>query len=139
LENTVEREHLASLINRLTDDELNHPLEAGWTVSGVLAHLAFWDLRARILLRKWQKEGIRPSPIDVDIVNEATRELCVAISPRIAAQMAISAAEALDREIERLDPAMLSDVETKGKTVLLNRATHRREHLSKIERALGMA
>jgi len=50
--NTSEREYLVSLVNRLTDDELSCPLEAGWTVSAVLAHLAFWDQRALTLLKK---------------------------------------------------------------------------------------
>jgi hypothetical protein len=137
-ENTTEREHLIALANRLTDQELSRPLEADWTVSGILAHLAFWDQRAVTLLEKWQQEGVGPSPLDTDVVNEAMRGLCVAIPPRAAAQMAIACASAIDQAIEQLDPAMLKKVETDGQTVHLNRAEHRRMHLGQIEQALGI-
>lgn len=137
--NAVEREHLTALGNRLTEDELIHPLEAGWTVSGVLAHLAFWDQRALTLLNQWEKDGIGPSPIDTDVVNEAKRPLCNAISPRAAVQLAIDCATAIDVKIAQLDPAMLSNVETNGQTVRLDRASHRRMHLEQIEQALGLA
>lgn len=134
--NTDEREHLAALVNRLTVAELSRPLAAGWTAAGVLAHLAFWDLRALTLLRKWQQEGIGPSPIDTDVVNEATRELCNAIAPRVAAQLALAAAAALDEAIAQLDRPQLAAVETGGTTVHLDRAAHRRLHLGEIEQAL---
>jgi hypothetical protein len=68
--NAREREHLAALADRLTDVELSRPMEAGWTAAGVLAHLAFWDLRALALLRKWQSEGIGPSPMDKEEQQE---------------------------------------------------------------------
>jgi len=134
--NTVERQHLIALVNRLTNEELNHLLEAGWTIAGVLAHLAFWDQRALILLKKWQQEGIGPSAIDVDVVNEATRFLCIALPPRVAAQLAIATAEAIDQAIDQLDPAMIAEIETNGQTVRLDRTHHRREHLVQIEQAL---
>jgi hypothetical protein len=137
-ENTAEREHLTALANCLADEELSRPVEAGWTVAGLLAHLAFWDRRAFILLEKWKQEGIGPSPLDVDVVNEAMREHCTAIPPRAAAQMAVACAVAIDREIEQLDADMLAAVETDGRTVHLNRATHRKLHLEQIERALGI-
>jgi hypothetical protein len=135
--NTVERERLAALVNRLTDDELSHPLEANWTVAGMLAHLAFWDQRALGLLQKWQQTGVSPSPVEADIVNDAIRPLCVALPPRLAAQLAISSAEAIDAAIDGLEPTLLANVEASGTAVRLNRALHRREHREQIERALG--
>lgn len=98
--------------------------------------MAFWDRRALILLRKWKQEGIGPSPLDVDVANEAMREHCTAIPPRAAAQMAVACTTAIDREIEQLDAEMLAAVEADGGTVRLNRATHRKLHLEQIERAL---
>ena len=138
LENAAERQHLTALVNRLTDDQLKRPLEAGWTVAGVLAHLAFWDQRALLLLEKWKHAGVSPSANDVDIINDATRLLCVALAPRVAAQLAVSCAAAIDQAIESLEPGLLADVETKGTTVRLNRALHRSEHLKQIEQALGL-
>ena len=135
-ENAAEYEYLRSLVNRLTDQELACPLDAGWTVSAVLAHLAFWDQRALVLIQKWEKEGIGPSPMDTDIVNEATRLHCLAIPPRIAAELAISCAQNIDQAIERISPTMAAEMERIGKTVHLNRADHRRNHLGQIEKAL---
>ena len=137
-ENAAEYEHLKSLVSRVTDKELGCPLEAGWTVSAVLAHLAFWDQRALVLLDKWGKEGIGPSPIDADVVNEVTRPLCLAIPPRAAAELAVSSAQQIDQAIERMSTEMAAQVESIGQTVRLNRAHHRRDHLSQIEKALGI-
>ena len=137
LDNTTSRHELAALVDRLSDEQFAHPLEAGWTVASVLAHLAFWDQRALILLQKWQQEGISPSPIDVDIVNEVTRPLFNALEPRAAAQLAVSTAETVDRVIGQLSPEFITQVETDGKTVRLNRALHRRDHINQIVRALG--
>ena len=137
-ENKTEREHLLALTNRLTDEQLRHELEAGWTVAAVFAHLAFWDQRALVLLNKWKEDGVGPSPIDTDIVNEAMRVHCLAIAPRAAARLAVSCAVAIDRHVEQLDPAFVAVVLRDGKTVRLNRADHRRDHLSQIERALGI-
>jgi hypothetical protein len=138
-ENANSRGRLAIFIQRLTDEELNHPMDAGWTVSGILAHIAFWDQRAVVLLRKWKQDGIAPSPIDTDIVNEATRQLCLSIPPNIASHLVLTSALEIDREIEQLGAETLEEVETTGKTVRLNRALHRGEHLAQIELALAQA
>jgi PAS domain-containing protein len=137
-ENTTERLHLAALINQLSDDQLSHPMDAGWTVSAVLAHLAFWDIRALVLIEKWQKDGIGPSPMDTDVVNEVTRKFFLAISPRKAAETALESAAAIDQIIEQLSPEMTTAIDTIGKTVHLNRADHRRMHLGEIEKTLGI-
>jgi hypothetical protein len=40
-ENQTQLERLRALVDRLSDRELSRPMEAGWTVADVLAHLAF--------------------------------------------------------------------------------------------------
>jgi hypothetical protein len=71
VENTRERERLYALVNRITDEELTCTLyEEGWTVAVALAHLAFWDTRRIILLKKWKIEGVSPSPSDDDVLND---------------------------------------------------------------------
>ena len=138
-ENTVERNHLVSLVNQLSDEQLSHPMESGWTVSSVLGHLAFWDNRALLLIQKWQKDGIGPSPMETDIVNEVTRKFFLAIPPQKAAQIAIESAAAIDQAIEQLSPEMTTAIDTIGKTVHLNRADHRRMHLGEIEKCLNIS
>lgn len=135
-DNASENDHLRKLVERLSDQALRTSMPAGWTVSAVLAHLAFWDQRAITLIEKWKKEGISASPIDADVVNEVTRRLCLAIEPRQAAQLAIALADEIDQVIIDLDPEMVKAISTKGVTVRLNRADHRRTHLVEIEKAL---
>jgi 7-keto-8-aminopelargonate synthetase-like enzyme len=135
-ENARENEHLRELVERLSETDLRIPLEAGWTVSAVLAHLAFWDQRAITLIEKWKQEGVSESAIDVDVVNEATRRLCLAIQPGKAAQLAITTAGEIDQLIMDLNPEMVDAISTKGTTVKLNRADHRRAHLGEIEKVL---
>jgi len=136
-DNASENAHLRKLVNQLSEAELRHPMEAGWTVAAVLGHMAFWDQRAIILIGKWQKEGVGPSAIDTDLVNESMRTLCLAIEPRAAAELAVRLADEIDQLIAGLTPAMLEAIQTKGTTVNLRRANHRRTHLGEIEKALA--
>ncbi len=119
-----------------SQEDLLTPMEAGWTVAAVLAHLSFWDLRAVTLIEKWTREGVSDSPMDTDVVNEATRGLCLAIAPDAAVKLVLSAAERVDDLIAGLTPEMIEAIQTRGKTVRLNRADHRRTHLGEIEKAL---
>ena len=136
-ENAAARAQLKAFIAGLTEADLSHAMDAGWTVAAVLGHLAFWDQRALTLLEKWQKNGIGPSPIDTDVVNEATRPLCLAIPARAAAEIALSSATAIDQAVDELSPEMIAEIETNGKTVLLNRGKHRHTHIAEIAQALG--
>jgi len=136
--NTAEREHLAALIERLTDEELSLPVgPSGWTAAGLLAHLAFWDRRALLLLHKWEAQGVTPSAMDIDIVNDTARAFLVALPVRTATRLTLEAAAAIDAEVESLDAELLAAVETVGKTVWLDRGAHRRHHLAQIEHALA--
>jgi hypothetical protein len=136
-DNASENAHLRRLVNQLSDADLLRPLEAGWTVAAVLGHMAFWDQRAITLIGKWQKEGVGPSAIDTDVVNEATRLLCLAIEPHAAVELVVRLATEIDRVIAGLTPAMLEAILTNGTTVNLRRANHRRTHLGEIEKALA--
>jgi hypothetical protein len=135
-DNAQENATLKKLVEGLSDKDLLVPLEAGWTVAAILAHLAFWDQRAATLIEKWKQEGVGGSAIDMDVVNEATRRLCLAIPPRKAAKLAVTLADEVDQLICDLNPEMVEAILTKGTTVRLNRADHRRTHLGEIERAL---
>jgi hypothetical protein len=135
--NTTERERMKKFIANLSEEKLSRPMAAGWTPAAMLAHLAFWDRRAITLIRKWQKEGIGESPVDVDVVNEATRGLCLAIPPRAAAALALEEAAKLDDIIAALSPEWADRIVTIGMTVHLKRFPHRKEHLDEIEKALG--
>ncbi len=133
-ENRKERERLRALVNGLTDEELNLVIyKEGWTIAVVLAHLAFWDERRLVLHAKWSQKGVSPSAYDGDVLNDTTLPFLLAIPPREAANMAVSTAEALDRELEKISPDMQKAIEVLNDRHALNRAIHRKMHLDEIE------
>ncbi|UCH50537.1 MAG: maleylpyruvate isomerase N-terminal domain-containing protein [Chloroflexota bacterium] len=136
-ENAKGRERLRNFVDKITDEELTLTLNAeGWTVAVALAHLAFWDERRLVLVRKWKKEGITPSPIDADIINDALVPLLLAIPPRKAANLSITIAEALDRELEEASPDLIEAMEASGDIHALDRSIHRNLHLDEIDALL---
>lgn len=141
VENNAQRERLRALLTRASDDDLSRPLDAGWTVAAVLAHLAFWDQRTLILIEGWTRAPRGPAPRtidrnDVDWINDSGKALCLALPPRAAARLAIATADAADRAVETLSDEQIAANAAAGHPLNLFRAEHRREHLDEIERAL---
>jgi hypothetical protein len=132
--NASQRRRLETLVSRLTSDD--RELASGWTVAATLAHLAFWDRRAALLLRRWEQKGTPPDEPDVDLLNEALLEEWRALPVRRAGDLAVSAARAVDAVVEALDTRVVSAVTARGEGWRLQRSNHRREHLGEIERVM---
>ena len=139
-ETDAERERLRSLISRLGDKDLSRPMPAGWTVAGVLAHIAFWDARAIYWLDKWAA-GAAPTayePENTEAVNDSAKPLCLALPPRDAAKLALRLAEEADGKVKALSDAMLGKIRATGAPPFnLSRAIHRKEHLDEIDSVLA--
>jgi DinB superfamily len=137
-ENSRERERLRFLIESLSDEQLLTPLDAEWTIAVAFAHLAFWDQRSLILIRKWKKNGVlEPSPIDIEVINDALLPLWLLLAPREAANLAVSCAESIDRELEEtaIDfVKKIKDIEGKSRVY---RSIHRKMHLDQIEELIN--
>lgn len=139
--NNAERTRLEALIKRCTDADLARPMPAGWTVAGVLGHVAFWDQRILTLIETWEKKGPAavPPALDekhVDWVNDAAKPMLLAVPPRKAAELTIAIAAAVDRKVEALSEDQIARNEAAGRPLNLDRAEHRREHLDEIEKVL---
>jgi hypothetical protein len=141
-QNTRERERLRSLVERLSVDELQSPVNESWTVAGVMGHVAFWDARALYLANKLEA-GIPFSadddePEEVDWINDSARPLIHAIPARDAALLAFSIADETDARIASLAPEHAARTWPADPNSPLNplRASHRGEHLDEIEAAL---
>jgi hypothetical protein len=137
--NDTERARLEALVSRLSDAELQRPLPGGWTVAGMLTHLAFWDQRAYLLLDRWQRDGVTPpagDEADVDWINDASKPMFLALPPRRAAEIAVAIAEATDRKVASLSDELIARNAALGTPVTLARSDHRKLHLDDIERAL---
>ncbi len=135
-ENGRERKKLKLLVSRLTDAQLSLSIDHTWTIAVALAHLAFWDQRCLSLMRKWKSSGVSPSPIDIDVTNDCLLPLWQALPPRVAANLAVSSAEAVDRALEEAPSDLISEIEGLGERFRLYRSEHRKLHLDEIEEAL---
>ncbi len=136
-ENEASRRKLREFCGHLSNADLTRTIAAGWTVSSLLAHLAFWDRRAAALLERWRSAGVEASPVDSDAINEAAKPLCLAIEPRAAMDLCLSSAEQIDAAIREIDPELAKEIQAKAGNFRFNRGTHRMEHLDEIERVLG--
>jgi hypothetical protein len=136
---SASRGRLSRLVAAASDEDLARPLDdgSGWTVSATLAHLALWDQRAVVLLRRWEREGIGPSHDDFDAINDALLPQWLALPPRAAADLALQAAEAADRAVASLTAEQLAAIAAAGGPIRPDRSAHRGDHLDAIERTLG--
>jgi hypothetical protein len=139
-ENAASRWELQNLIAGLSDADFDRPAGGGWTVATILCHLAFWDLRVFYALPYWEDPSFRMAPMApdaVDSINRAARPVFGAISGRAAAQLALESAGAVDAQLEKLSGDIAARIAGAGFERHLRRSLHRREHLRKIEEALG--
>ena len=140
-ENAESYQRLKSLARRLTDTDLALSTDYGWTAAALLAHLAFWDQRVLVILRRWKEEGFDPSPIDARAVNDSLKVLCHALEPRTAVDLCLISAEAVDAELETLSPELVKQMEEHAEATetqfRMNRSLHRDGHLNDIEALLG--
>jgi hypothetical protein len=134
--NRASTTRIRELAERLSDEELQHPVGEHWTVAIALAHLAFWDRRVLYVLDMAERDGVvTEPPIDV-FVNDLSLPLWAAIPPREAARIAIETSEALDRRLEDTSDALLEDVYAVNERWVV-RALHRGEHLDEVDAALA--
>ena len=139
--NDTERARLRALTARLSDADLARPMPGGWTVAGVLAHVAFWDQRVLVLLERWEQSRSAVPPLanqaDVDWINDAAKPLLLALAPRQAADLAGAIAEEVDRKMAALSDDVLAQNAAAGRPLNPDRAEHRGEHLREIEQVFG--
>lgn len=137
--NARERERMHALIERLDDEALSAPVNEYWTVAGVLAHVAYWDIRVMVLSEKidrgepWAAGDAEP---EGDWLNDTTRPFIHEIEPRRAAEFALQIAEQTDARVAALPPDRLWPGDPDCPISAL-RWEHRAEHLDEIEAALG--
>ena len=140
-QNAQSRRRFARLVRGLSDEDLARSTDYGWTVAALLAHLAFWDQRMIVILRRWLGEGFDPSPIDSAAVNDSLRVICHALEPRTAVELCLSYAEAVDAEFDALTADLTKQLEehaaATGTQFRMNRSLHRDAHLSDIEALLN--
>jgi DinB superfamily len=134
--NAASLARLREFTGRLSDEELVRPLGNGWTAAAEIAHLAFWDRRALILLDKWARDGISPSGMDVDVINDALLPQWLLLPPREAVTDALAAGEAINAKIAALSDDLAAGLK-EGQVIRLDRSRHRTDHLDALERTFS--
>ena len=134
--NREQLDRLRRLVGRLSDDDLRRELPDGWTVADALAHLAFYDRRAQILLERFAREGVFASPYDYETINASLLHLTRRIPPREVAAEVVAAAEAADQAAAATPATLFAEIRRLNQ-VKLERAEHRRSHLDDIEALLA--
>jgi uncharacterized damage-inducible protein DinB len=136
--NDESRARLHALVERLDRTELAQSAMPGWSVSALLAHLAFWD---RFNVHRWRSRlaGTQLPALDVldDLINDSALPAWNALPPEIAARDALVSAEEGDAFVAALTPEVTSRWLAEGRPRSLYRSEHRREHLDDIDRALA--
>jgi hypothetical protein len=137
-QNRASTERIRALIARLSDEEMRTPVGEHWTVSIVLAHLAFWDRRVMHILDMTERNG-KLSDLEIDIiVNDLSLPLWDAIPPHEAARICVETSEALDKRLEEFNPQLLEELYNHNKRWVI-RALHRNEHLDEADAGLRIA
>jgi hypothetical protein len=140
--NTRERERLAALVVR-AGAQLDREVGGGWTIGTALGHLAFWDRLSQVRVKELAAGG-EPVVIPVAVMsalNEALVPQWQALSGKAAAAEALAAAEELDAAIAGLSDEALeryrASLAPGAVPRLIDRTSHRKEHIAQIEAALG--
>lgn len=133
--NAAERQRLRDLVAGLGEEDFQRDLQRGWTVGAALAHIAFWDRRISVLIDRWLRDGLTPSEVDLDVINDALLPQWRLVPAREAAQDLLAAMEEMDRKVEALPAELVTEIVTR-KLANLDRGNHRRGHRQEILRSL---
>ncbi len=133
--NRLATDRLRQLAGRLSEEDMQHLMFDGWTVSSVLAHLAFWDRRILLALDQTEHEGKPVNPTVETYVNDLLAPLLTAIPPAAAGRLAVETAQAVDKRLEGFREDWLEQFLAQNKRMVF-RAMHRNEHIDDIEAAL---
>ena len=135
--NRTQTERLRRVVQRLDASGLSLRLSNGWTVAGILAHVAFWDRQRLCLMRRWAAGAECSGAYDGEVFNEAMRPLLELIPPERAAEAAVRAAEEVDAFLLAVPDEVVAAALARPDAPNLDRGSHRDGHLDQIEQALA--
>lgn len=137
--NRSQTQRLRRLVQRLDRAMLAVPLPNGWTVAGALAHVAFWDRLRLCLMRRWAVGDMCSAAYDTNLFNETMQTFLEMIPPERAAAAAVRAAEEVDALLLQVSDEAVEAALARPDAPNLDRGSHRKEHLDRIEKALAEA
>jgi len=133
--NRASRERMRTLVESLTNEQMQTRVGEHWTVAIVYVHLAWWERRVLWVLEMTEKNGKLTYPeLDV-VINDISLPLWEVIPPHEAVRIALESAEAVDQWLERYPEDLLEELHNTYRRWVF-RADHRNEHLGEAEAAL---
>jgi DinB superfamily len=135
-ENSESRRKLEGVVRGLSETELTRANAGGWTVSALLAHLAFWEQRALVLMRRRKANGLDESPIDPNAMKDALMPFYLGIDPCKSAELCLSSTAAVDAELESVTAELFDQIEAGLTYDRFSRALHRVDHMNDIAHIL---
>jgi hypothetical protein len=135
--NEASRQRLEAFVNSLSVEDFSKTNPHGWTVAALLGHLAFWDQRMVVLLRRWQEDGVDEAPVDADMINDSLRPICLMLEPRAAAELCIASAKEANAALAAMSPELYEAILASPNFFRFDRSLHRDDHLGEIARILG--
>lgn len=127
---------LEEIVRRLTPADLERTLPDGWTVMAALAHLAWWDRYAAIVLRWWAAEGYQQPPDIANLVNATALPEWRALPAAYVREEVPRAARAMDDAVAAAPPDLVERVVADGRARYFDRSIHRDAHIDQIESGL---
>jgi hypothetical protein len=137
--NRMQTERLRRIVSRLNAKMSAVRLSNGWTIAGILAHLAVWDRQRLCLLRRWAAGDLVSGAYHGDLFNEAMQPLLELIPLERAAAAAVQAAEEIDALLLQFPDELIALSQARPDAPYLDRGAHRGYHLDQIEAALAKA
>jgi hypothetical protein len=135
--NRSQTHRLRELVASLDRAKFHIRLPNGWSVAGILAHIAFWDRQRLCLMRRWSAGDWCPRGYDGELFNETMRPLLELIPGELAAGAALHAAEEVDAFLLEVADDVVAKALARPDAPNLDRGSHRCFHLDQIERTLG--
>lgn len=137
--NRAQTERLRRLVERLDGPMLRVRMPNGWTVAGVLSHVAFWDRQRLCLMKRWAAGDFCTGAYDGNVFNDALQPLLEMIPPERAASAAVEAAVAVDALLLEVPTSVVDAALARPDAPNLDRGSHRADHLDRVEQALAAA
>ena len=129
---------MQAIVNSLDERTMRLSVEEGWSISAVLAHLAFWEHSFLTRCDAFRDQGDFVM-IDADMerfINETSLPLWRSIPGRMAANMALEAATATTIATAAMATDLENHLTTQRCQALLDHSQHRNAHLDAIEAVL---
>lgn len=134
--NRAQTRRLRALVERLTPAQYGVRLSNGWTVAGILGHIAMWDRQRMCMLQRIAAGLPCHGAYDGEVFNAATQPILELIPGERVAAAAVRAAEEIDALLLELPDEVIARALAIPNPPNLDRGGHRADHLDQIERAI---